>query len=82
MPTYIFRCESCDEEFDVQTSFSKKREVVRRSCGGSSLKELFGRYRTYSLDRAVAMGAVPAPRALVQPFSRFQTRAGGPRKSR
>ncbi|OUM99600.1 MAG: hypothetical protein BAA04_01350 [Firmicutes bacterium ZCTH02-B6] len=45
MPTYAFRCTACGHEFEVQTSWSAKGEVVCPSCGGRELKELFGRYR-------------------------------------
>lgn len=49
MPTYSFRCESCREEFDVRISYSQKSEVVCPRCGSATLKELFGRYRTFAL---------------------------------
>lgn len=44
MPTYVFLCEGCKGEFSVETSWSKKSEVRCPSCGGGSLREMFGRY--------------------------------------
>lgn len=48
MPTYAFRCTACGHEFEVQTSWSAKGEVVCPECGTRELKELFGRYRLMS----------------------------------
>ncbi|MFO7311132.1 MAG: zinc ribbon domain-containing protein [Bacillota bacterium] len=48
MPTYAFRCSACGHEFEVQTSWSAKGEVVCPACGARELKELFGRYRLVS----------------------------------
>jgi len=45
MPSYAFRCARCGHEFEVQTSWSAKKDVVCPSCGANDLKELFGRYR-------------------------------------
>lgn len=44
MPTYVFRCEPCQHEFSVETSYSRKHETRCPECGGDQLKELFGRY--------------------------------------
>ncbi|HLT58152.1 MAG: zinc ribbon domain-containing protein [Limnochordales bacterium] len=45
MPNYAFRCNGCGHEFEVQTSWSAKADVVCPECGAGDLKELFGRYR-------------------------------------
>jgi len=45
MPAYAFRCTACGHEFEVQTSWEAKKDVVCPACGRSELKELFGRYR-------------------------------------
>jgi len=40
MPTYSYRCERCDEEFDIFQSFSAKSLKVHEDCGGS-LRKIF-----------------------------------------
>jgi putative regulatory protein, FmdB family len=57
LPTYVFRCQSCGEEFDVRVSYSEKSEVVCPQCGSASLKELFGRYRTFTVGSSDGGGA-------------------------
>lgn len=44
MPSYEFRCNKCNKEFAVKTSYSQKSSVRCPACGGDDLKELFGRY--------------------------------------
>jgi putative FmdB family regulatory protein len=40
MPTYSYRCERCDEEFDIFQSFSATSLKVHEDCGGS-LRKIF-----------------------------------------
>ncbi len=40
MPTYAYRCERCDEEFDVVQSFSDKSLTKHPECGGP-VRKLF-----------------------------------------
>lgn len=44
VPTYVFACETCREEFTVRTSWGEKEGVRCPACGGAELKEMFGRY--------------------------------------
>lgn len=44
MPSYEFRCLTCEKEFTVKIPYSQKSEVRCPDCGGADLKELFGRY--------------------------------------
>jgi len=41
MPTYEYRCKSCDHQFDIVQSFSDDSLTVCPECGGP-LKKVFG----------------------------------------
>ncbi len=40
MPTYVYRCDACDETFEVFQSFSDKALTTHEGCGGD-LKKVF-----------------------------------------
>lgn len=40
MPTYSYRCTSCENEFDIRQSFSDEPLKVCEKCGGN-LRKLF-----------------------------------------
>jgi putative FmdB family regulatory protein len=40
MPTYVYRCARCEEEFDVFQSFSDKELTTHDGCGGD-LRKVF-----------------------------------------
>lgn len=44
MPTYVFLCKNCEDEFSIETPWAKKSEVRCPECRGDALKEMFGRY--------------------------------------
>jgi putative FmdB family regulatory protein len=44
MPTYLFRCEDCSQEFELKMSWRDKATAKCAHCGGQKLKELFGQY--------------------------------------
>lgn len=58
MPTYAFRCNACNHEFEVETTYSKKGESRCPKCGEASLTERFGAYR---LNPIQGSSSSPAP---------------------
>ncbi len=60
MPTYAFRCQSCGNRFEVETSWSQKGETRCPECGSSSLKENFGMYTLTVLAPSADGEAAPA----------------------
>jgi putative FmdB family regulatory protein len=40
MPTYVYRCQACDDVFEVQQSFSDPTLTVHDACGGP-VKKVF-----------------------------------------
>ncbi|MFM7536288.1 MAG: FmdB family zinc ribbon protein [Acidimicrobiales bacterium] len=40
MPTYVYRCQSCDDVFEVQQSFSDPTLTIHDACGGP-VKKVF-----------------------------------------
>jgi putative FmdB family regulatory protein len=40
MPTYVYRCDACDETFEVFQSFSDKAITTHEGCGGD-VKKVF-----------------------------------------
>jgi len=40
MPTYVYRCHSCDDVFEVQQSFSDPTLTIHDACGGP-VKKVF-----------------------------------------
>lgn len=60
MPTYAFRCEPCQHEFEVRTSWDKKAAVACPKCAKQELTELFGKYRLNALGSGGATSSPPA----------------------
>ncbi|HHT26446.1 MAG TPA: zinc ribbon domain-containing protein [Firmicutes bacterium] len=58
MPTYVFRCADCKQEFQVKVSWREKASVKCTHCGGQNLQELFGEY-TFQITRHRAGSAPP-----------------------
>ena len=42
MPTYEYRCKSCDHGFDIVQSFSDDALTTCPECGQETLKKVFG----------------------------------------
>ncbi|MFN0090336.1 MAG: FmdB family zinc ribbon protein [Acidimicrobiales bacterium] len=42
MPTYEFRCKSCDDRFEIVRSFTEEGDPACPSCGATDTAKVFG----------------------------------------
>jgi putative FmdB family regulatory protein len=69
MPTYEFRCEACDERFELVCGIAElETKAVCPACGAREVRQVFGRVATPGLgtrfnpghfERPPARGAKP-----------------------